>query len=183
MLFDELDKLKRVAIMTSIILMFIGVLLLILPITIFEVFNSLIGFALLVVLVFSILSFISSKKVLISYIKLVGGLVCGTLGFVFLIFDTFLISILYLLVGIIPIVSGIYGIVHALLFARTSGRKGWWVLIILAVALMAFGTLQFINPWMETAEGFLKVIGGVLMASSIISALRLIWIWPIKSNN
>lgn len=182
MLFNELDKLKRSAIMSSIILMFVGALLLILPITILDLFNNLLGFACLVTFVVILLIFISSKKALINFIKLFIGLLFGILGFILLVFDYFLITTLGLLVGLIPIISGVYGIVHAILFARVSGRKGWWLLIILSVLLIGFGVFQFWNPWMTSSEGMIKVIGGTLMATSVISALRLIWIWPIQNN-
>ena len=182
MLFDELDKLKRSAIMTSIVLMFIGVLLLIIPLTIFDLFNNLLGFALIVTFVVIALDFLTSKKAIINYIIFVFGMILGTLGFVLLIFEAFLISILYILVGLIPIIGGLYGVVHALLFARTSGKKGWWILIILGLVLIAFGVVQFINPWNDTTEGIVKVIGGTLMATSLISGLRLFWLWPIQSS-
>ena len=62
MLFNELDKLKRNAIMLTILLIFVGFILLILPEEYIPYVGGIIGFALLVLSVFIIFSFISSKK-------------------------------------------------------------------------------------------------------------------------
>ena len=65
MLFHGLDKLKRSAIMTTIILMFIGNILLVLPEGALTFLGGAVGFVLLVVSVVMILNFIGSPKALI----------------------------------------------------------------------------------------------------------------------
>ena len=182
MLFQSLDKLKRNAIMTTIVLMFIGNTLMFVPETYFAFLDSALGFALLVVAVTGIFHFISSGKALIHYIYLALSLFSGLMGIMFFVFDDFLLQLLTWLVGVIPILFGVYGIWHAIAFARRSGRKGWWILIILSAALMVFGGVIFWNPWMDSTRATIQVIGGTLMFSAIISALRLIWLWPIRRD-
>ena len=80
------------------------------------------------------------------------------------------------------ILSGIGNILNAFLYAKRSGRKGWWILVVLAAALIVCGVLIFINPWWKSFGYFFKVIGGMMLFSSVVSILRLIWIWPIKSE-
>ena len=182
MLFKGLDRLKRSAIMTTIVLMFIGNILLIIPEAYFPFLGAALGFSLLVVLVVEIFNFISSPRALIHYIYLALGLLAGLFGIMLFIFDDLLLQLLTWLVSVIPILLGAYGIYHAFAFARRSGRKGWWLLIVLSALLMVFGGFIFYNPWMESTQAVIQVIGGTLMYSAFLSALRLIWIWPIHSN-
>ena len=175
MLFRELDKLKRSTIMTTNILMFIGLVLLVVPEGYIPFLSHALGYVLLVVLVISILDFISSAKALIHYIYLFLGMLAGSFGLMFLLFDGMLMQILSWLVSLIPIISGIYGIYYALVFARRSGRKGWWVLILMSGSLIIFGGFIFFNPWKYSTVAVMQVIGGTLLFSAFVSALRLIW--------
>ena len=180
MLFKELDKLKRTAIMTTIVLIFIGLILMLIPEGYISFLSSALAFGLLVAFGVAVLDFIGSSKALINYIMLSLGLLAGLLGFVLLVFEELLIQLMSLLVGALPIISGLYGIGHALVFARRSGKKGWWVLIIFSVLMIAFGAFIFMNPWMESTRAVMQVIGGTMMFSAFVSALGLIWIWPIR---
>ena len=182
MLFKELDKLKRNAVMTSIILIFIGLVLLILPEEYISFLGQAVGFVLLVVFADAILNFIGSKKALIHYIHLAFGLLAGVCGIALFAFENTLISSLPWLIGVLPIIGGFYGVYHALAFARHSGRKGWWVLVILSGLLILFGVCIFFNPWKDNSYAMIKVIGGTLMFSAIVSALRLIWLWPVRNE-
>ena len=182
MLFQSLDKIKRSAVMSTIVLMFIGLILLLLPEGYFSFLNFSAGFALSVVLILSVLNFISSSKTLMSYMKLTLGLIAGIFALAFFTFDGLLLSILSWLVGILPILLGAYGIYHAVAFARRSGRRAWWLLIVFSVFLIVFGGFIFWNPWMDYSSAFIKIIGGTLLYSAFVSALSLIWIWPIHSS-
>ncbi len=179
MLFQGLDRLKRSVLMTAIVLMFIGVMLMILPVSFIPYFSKTLGFVLLVALVFSIFCFLSSSKALYHHLVLIGGLAAGVLGALLLIFGDLITRAAPWLICIVPILLGIYGIYHAVVFARRSGRKGWFILIILSALLIGFGSVIFWNPWRGNTKALMMIIGGVLMFSSLISALSLIWIWPI----
>ncbi len=180
MLFEGLDRIKRSAVMTTIILMVTGNTLLILPENILPLFNHAIGFMLLVYSVVSVFNFLSSRKALIHYIYLTIGLLGGLLGIIFLVFQDAFNRILIWLVCLLPVFVGIYGIYHALMFARRSGRKGWWILIILSLVLIVFGGFIYYNPWFDSDIGRMRIVGGTLMYSAIVSALRLIWLWPVR---
>ena len=182
MLFNELDKIKRSAIMTTIVLMFIGNILLIIPESYIPVIGGILGFGLLVTACVMLFHFISSRKALIHYIELTVGLFTGLLGVMIFVFEGLILQMLSLLVTTVPIMLGLYGIYHALAFARRSGRKGWWILIVLSAALTIFGSIGFIHPWMESPRAVMQVMGGTLMYSAFVSALRLIWLWPIRQK-
>jgi len=179
-LFKELDKLKRSAIMSGIILMSIGFFFLIMPVEYVPYLGFALGFLLLVLFTLSVFLFLGSKKALIHYVMLSLGLIAGLFGTALLFFDSLFIRVLFLAVGVVPIIAGLYGIWHALFFARFSRRKGWWVLILLAVLMILFGTAVFFTPWAADTGATVKVIGGTMLFSALVSALRLIWVWPIR---
>lgn len=179
MLFKELDKLKRDAIMAAIILMIIGILFIIIPSDYVTFAGGAIGFALLVVCAASVFDFAGSTKALIHYIKLAVGLLAGLIGIELFIFEELFIMTLSWLVGTIPIILGIIEIFYAVIFAKRSKRRGWWVLVILSSLLVLFGIFVFINPWIKGTQVFMQVIGCSLLYSSVIYLLSLIWIWPM----
>ena len=182
MLFQGLDRLKRSVLMTTIVLMFIGVIFMIIPGGSIKYISRGLGFLLLVALAFSVLNFVSSSKALFHHIVLVGGLIAGVVGALILSNDTLLEKALKWLVGVVPIAAGIYGVYHAFVFARRSGRKGWFILVVLSALLIVFGAFVFFNPWRDNTSALMMIIGGSLLFSSMVSGLSLIWIWPIHRD-
>ena len=180
MLFKELDKIKRSVIMTSIVLMFAGLLLLLLPYEYIPFLSAGLGFGLLVTSVYSIFSFIGSSKVIMRYAQLCLGLVSGILGIALWCYDRMFMELLSFVVGIVPILVGLYGIFHAIIYAKRSHRKGWWIMVPLSLALLAFGIFIFVEPRMRTEKVLMQVTGGVMMSCSLISTLRLIWLFPVR---
>jgi uncharacterized membrane protein HdeD (DUF308 family) len=71
MLFQELGKVKRTWIMSSIILMVIGIGMLICPDKYMGLMVATLGYVLLVVATVFVLDFLSSKKALINYVLLI----------------------------------------------------------------------------------------------------------------
>lgn len=180
MLFKRLDKIKRSSIMMTIVFMFIGFILLLLPEAYIPFLNDALAVLMLITCAQAVMNFISSSKALIHYLRLSGGLLIGLFGFVFLVYDGFFVTALYWLVGTIPILLGFYGIYHALAFARRSGRRGWWILIAMSGMLLLFGAVNFMNPWAYSIGAQMKVIGGTMAYSALVSALSLIWVWPFR---
>ena len=176
----ELDKIKRNVIMTSIVLMFAGMLLLIVPPECIPYLNDALCFGLMVTSVVTMFIFIGSPKVLIRYIQLCIGLSVGIIGIALWIFDEMFLTMLIWLIGIATAVAGVPGIFHAFAYARRSGRKGWWILVVFSILIMLFGVFIIWNPWLRSESVAMMVAGFVLMGSSFVSALRLIWLRPVK---
>ena len=89
------------------------------------------------------------------------------------------VGVLGWLFGFLLIADGARTMFHSFTYARRSQRKGWWVLTILSALLMIAGIILFVNPWWNTADTLMKVIGCAIFFSSIVSAIRLIWTWPL----
>ena len=182
MVFQELSKLKRSTIMSSIVLIVLGILMVLCPEDYIQTMIGLMGSILLVFSIIGILDFLGSNKALIHYIYLTGWLVVGIVGFIVLVFEINSLFAVGWIFGIFLILIGIWDIINAFVYAKRSGRKGWWILVILALALIVCGVIILLNPWWESFGPFFRVIGLMILFSSLVSILRLIWIWPIKSE-
>lgn len=180
MLFDSLDRMKRSTIMLTIVLMFVGWALLMVPEDYVPFLSGALGFLLVVSAVVAALAFGESSRSLISYIRLVGGLLGGTVGLSLFLIDGTFVMLLSILVILVPALLGIYGIFHAFAFARRSGRNGWWALVLFSCLLLVFAVFGIVNPWSGDIGGTIKLIGGTVMYSALVTALSLVWIWPFR---
>ena len=182
MLFQTLDKLKRQSILAAILMMALGVVMLICPESYVNTLVVTVGYGMIVFALVEMLEFVASRKALIHYILFTGALIIAILGVFILIYNQDLLKALGWLFGFVLLQDGLFTLLNALLFARRSNRKGWWMLVVLAVALMALGVLIFLNPWWNSPSLLMKVIGSALLFSAFVSALRLVWIWPFKNE-
>jgi len=179
MLFEELGKIKRSTIMTSIVMAAVGVMMIICPPQYVNAFVSIMGYGVITFAVVKILNFLSDRKSLINYIKLTISLVILLLGVAVLVFEN-IVLIIGIMFGLFLVILGLMDIFNAWTYARRAQRKGWWVLILLSVLQILFGLIILINPWWDEPTKLFDVIGGVLMFSSLVSIVRLVMIWPIK---
>lgn len=182
MLFQELGKLKRTSIMSSIIMVAVGELMIMCPEQYVNSLVSVLGYGLLIFAAVIILDFISGKKVLMNYIYLSGALVLALVGAAILVFDSDAVRVIGLVFGVWLIGVGLVDIINALMYARRAGRQGWWVLAVLSVLLIVCGLVVLVNPWWSEPVKLFDVIGGMLLFSSVVSIVRLVLVWPIKGE-
>lgn len=182
MLFNSLSKLKRTMVMMIILLLFAGLTMFVVPVSYVPIMGKALGFCFLVLSILKILDFMSSRKAMINYIGLTLGLLAGFFGILLFAIDGLFLTLLNWLTGTLPIVFGLVGLYNALTYARRSGRKGWWFLIILNCLLLLFGTILFVNPWANDPRAVLQVIGGTLFYSALVYMISLFWIWPFQKQ-
>ena len=185
MLFESLDKLKRNSIMSAILLIALGAVMIVCPKEYIGSLTLVFGYALVIIGIVMILKFFSGNKSLVEYLKFAGALVLGIVGVCVVVFRDDIQSVLAWLFGFLLVLDGGRTLIHSFTYARRSKRKGWWILSILSLLLVAVGVLLFLNNlkhWWTTPEVLAKVIGCAIFFSSIVSALRLIWTWPIKNG-
>ena len=182
MLFESLDKLKRNSIMSAILLIALGAIMMICPIEYIGSLTLVFGYSLVVIAIVLLLNFFSGKKSLVEYLKFTGALILLIVGVCVLVFRNDIMRVLAWLFGFLLVVDGGRTMIHSLAYARRSKRKGWWVLMILSILLMGVGVILFLNPWWNTTDLLMKVIGCAIFFSSIVSALRLIWTWPLNKK-
>ena len=181
MLFQELGKLKRSMIMTSVIMMAVGILMLICPERYVSLLVVAAGYGLLIMATVMVLEFLSSKKVLINYVYLTGALLIGILGVAVLFYRQDVLRILGLLFGIFLLVEGLNQLFNTWRYARRAQHRGWGLLILLALLLIVAGIIILTNPWWNTPSSLMKVIGGMMLFSSAVGIVNVILIWPFRN--
>jgi len=181
MLFQELGKLKRGMIMSSVVMMAAGILMLICPERYVSVLVGAAGYGLLVLAAVMGFEFLSSKRVLINYVYLTGALLVGILGAAVLFYRNDVLRVLGLLFGIYLLVEGLSELFNTWRYARRAQRKGWWIQILLSLLLLLAGLVVLTNPWWDTPGALMKAIGGMMLFSSAVSIVHVIMIWPFKN--
>ena len=181
MLFEELGKLKRSSIMTSIIFMAVGIVMIMCPAQYVNSLVSVLGYAMEILATVWILDFLSSKKCLMDYIYLTGALILMLLGMAVLVLDNVVLYI-GIIFGLVQVVSGVVNLINAWMYARRAQRKGWWVLVVLSVLVILSGLTVLVNPWWNEPTKLFDVIGVMLLFSSVVSIVRTIFNWPIKGE-
>ncbi len=181
MLFQELGKLKRSSIMTSIIMMAVGILMIMCPEQYVSALVATLGYGMVIFAAVEALQFISGKKALMNYIYLTGALIVALLGIAVLVMEN-IVGVMGLIFGLVAIVDGGITVFHAHTYVRRAEGQGWQLLMVLGVLLVLFGLIVLINPWWNEPIKLFDVIGGMLMFASVVSIARLVFIWPIKAE-
>ncbi len=182
MLFQELEKLKRSSIMSSIVMIALGCVLILCPNAYIPSLISLLGYGMLIFAIVRILFFISEKKVLINYVNFTISLVLGILGMAVLVFENNMVKVIGVSFGLIQVIYGLFSLIYTLTFIRRSKRKGWFFLLLLSVLSILFGVAVLINPWWNTTEVLIDVIGIMILFASLVDIVQLILIWPLSNS-
>lgn len=186
MLFQTLDKIKTHSILTAILLMALGVVLLLCPANYIDSLIAVFGYAMIVYSLVKILDFITGKMSLIHYISFTWALIVGIVGMSVLAFTDNVLHELGLLFGFLLVLDGGHSLSHAFTYARISQRRGWSVLAVLSVLLIFMGVVIFLSAilfsdiFLDSPVRLLRVIGFTTLFSAFVSALRLIWVWPLR---
>ena len=182
MLFESLDKIKRNAIISAILIMALGAIILLCPDIYIPTLVLGFGYALVIIALVMILNFFSSNKSLMDYLKFTGALILLIVGVCVLVFRGETIMVLACLFGFLLFLDGVRTLIHSFTYSRRSHRKAWWVLTILSLLLMAIGVMLFLNPWFGEMGSLTNAVGTAVLFAAVVSALRLIWTWPVKKE-
>ena len=182
MIFEALDKIKRNAIFSTILLIALGVFILICPTSYAPTLVLGFGYTVAVIAIVMMLNFLGSKKSLMDYIKFVGAVALAIGAICILVYRQQTLLVLAIAFGVLLILDGLRTLFHSFTFARRAHRRAWWVLTILSLLLMGVGVMLFINPWTSTEDTLLLAIGLALVFASAVSGLRLIWTWPVRKD-
>ena len=182
MLFDVLDKLKQQTIITSVLMMLLGLLMLVVPIKYDGTLVNILGYVIILLGTVMVWDFIACEKKLVNYIIFTLALLLILLGIYILVSGDNILKVLSVLFGILLMVDGLHSALHAWMYARRSGRKGWGLLMFLSILLFISGIVILNNPWWHTTHSFVKVIGGVILFAAVTGVIRLILVWPIRKE-
>ena len=181
MLFEELSKIKRSSIMTSIILVAVGIVMILCPPQYVESLVAVLGYGMVVFAGVMILNYITAKKSLINCVKFAGALILLLLGIAVLVFEN-IVLLIGVVFGLVLVADGLITMVNTWMYARRAKLKGWWLLVLLSLLLIAGWLVILVNPWWNEAVKLFDIIGVMLLFSSLVGIVRLIIIWPIKDE-
>ncbi len=182
MLFNVLDKLKNQTIVTTLILMILGLFMLIIPEKCDNMLIYALGYVVILLGAVMVWDFIAAEKKMSAYITFTFALLLIILGMYILMASDNILKVLSVLFGILLIVDGLHSALHAWMYARRSGKKWWGILLVLSILLIAAGITIFNNPWWHESHSFVKVIGGVILFAAAAGFVRLILVWPIRKK-
>ncbi|MBQ7566262.1 MAG: DUF308 domain-containing protein [Oscillospiraceae bacterium] len=168
-------SLRRSIIIADIAICLLGLLMIIFPGQSQNVICIAIGVILCILGILRVVMHFSTDRVVVlGSFALVAGVALVGLGVLVILHPEVLAAELMLVFGIGLIVSGVMKIQYAIDFARL-GVRGWWLELLLAAALIAFGVIVLCNPF-ATADALMIYVGISLVVSSIcdlISVLRI----------
>ena len=182
MLFEVLDRLKQQTIISSIVLMVLGLFMLVIPEQYDGALVNILGYVIVIIGTVMVWDFIAGDKHLSSCIIFTFALLLILLGVFILVSGDNILKVLSVLFGILLMVDGLHSGLHAWMYARRAGRKWWGLLMVLSIVLFLLGVLIFTNPWWHRTHSFVKVIGGVTLFGAATGIVRLILVWPIKKE-
>ena len=181
MLIQTLERIRQQTIISSLILIMVGLLMLVIPEKYDSFFVEILGYSIIVFGGVMIWEFIAARKDLKAWILFIVALVLLFLGIYMLIQQgNDVLKGMSVFFGVFLIIDGLHSSVYAWVYSRRSGRKGWWILLILCLLLIVSGIVILCNPWWTSPHSFLKVIGGTVLFAAIAGMIRLIMVWPIR---
>ena len=181
MLFEELSKIKRSSIMTSIILVAVGIVMILCPPRYVESLVAVLGYGMVIFAGVMILNYITAKKSLINCIKFAGALAMLLRGIAVLVFEN-IVLLIGVVFGLVLVADGLITMINTWMYARRAKLKGWWVLVLLSLLLIAGGVIILVNPWWNETTKLFDATGIMLLFSALVGIVRLIIIWPIKDE-
>ena len=180
MLFELLDKLRQQTVISTILLMVLGLFMLVIPVEYDGTIVNILGYAVILLGAVMVWDFIAGEKKLVSCILFACALLLIVLGIYILASGDDILKVLSVLFGVLLIVDGFHSTMHAWMYARRAGKKWWGILLVLSILLIAAGIIILNNPWWQTAHSFVKVIGWILLCAAVIGIIRMILVWPIR---
>lgn len=181
MLFQELGKMKRSWIMTSLILIALGIVMILCPVRYMGLMITAMGYVLLVWATVIALDYLSSSKTLMNNISLGIALFVGILGLYVLVYRGDVLPVLGLLMGLFLVVKGLRDLFDAFVYVRRAGQVAWWFLAILSILTILIGVGFLFNPLLKTPYDMKRAIGIMLLVSSAVSIIRTMITWPFKN--
>ena len=141
MLFEALGKLKHQIIISSVLMMILGLLLLIIPEQYDGILIHILGYAAILLGAVMVWDFIGGNRKLKDFILFIVALLLMVLGIYVLVSGDSTLVVLSVFFGILLIIDGLHSAVHAWMYARRAGKKWWWLLLLLCMLLIGAGII------------------------------------------
>lgn len=170
---ERIKRIRNHMIITSILLLLIGVSFIVWPDESARILARATAIVILGVALFEILLFFLGKKKGVTDVPaIVTGVVLAALGIYLLISPDTLLEFFNIIFGLIIVIIGINHIIQALFIIRHI-RHLWWISLVVGVAAIGLGVLVLVNPF--SAVRTAMIIVGITM---VVEALGGLWNLP-----
>lgn len=157
--------------LAAIVYLLLGVLLLVAPNTSRRLLCTFVGIGVLVYGAFNILSYALDKGSSAYTLELLIGICAAAFGIFALLNPDFLVSFLFVVLGLIIMVSSVSGLKRALNL-RSFGFPYWWASLVSAIATFAVALSIVVAPTLY-GNMVLMVIGIIFIVESISDLLSI----------
>lgn len=168
--FAKIFKNNSPSVISSVILIALGLVLIIIPdIASTLVFVS-IGVMLVVIGVINIVRYfrLDAKQSVLSYGLAIGIIAC-TAGILIMVLRPLLLAMLPFLCGGIVVIGGVLQLQKSLQFKRMNVRR-WYIDLVFACILLTLGTIILLNPF-KTAMLLMRIIGIALLIEGALTLI------------
>jgi len=157
--------------LAAIVYLLLGILLLVAPNTSRRLLCTFVGLGVLVYGAFNILSYALDKGSSAYTLELLIGICAAAFGIFALLNPDFLVSFLFVVLGLIVMVSSVSGLKRALNL-RAYGFPYWWAALVSAIATFLIALSIVIAPTLY-GNMVLMVIGVILIVESVSDLLSI----------
>ena len=166
---NKLKSMKRNKILFSVVFLILGILLVIWPRQSAAIGCRMIGAAVLVYGIITVIHYFT-KKDTVPKLLLFTGIVIAVIGLSILAFPDWLLKFIPKLAGVIILIDGAANLVENMTLGKQNYKK-WWLSLIFAILTIAVGLALIIKPL-----GAIKLIFILIGASMIFDAVTSFWI-------
>ena len=170
-IWGDMKRVRRDKVILAIIGLVIGVILLVWPLTSLSVIVRVIGAAMMVIGVYSILMYLVSGRDGRSVFALIGGILIGLVGGGLFARPEGLVAFIPVIIGIVVLLSGITNLFETFTLGRQRYGK-WYISLIFALITIILGLLLIFRPF--GVASFLTRLIGVAVIFDAVSNLWII---------
>lgn len=167
---DRMNKLFATSLISSIVMLVLGILLLVKPDFIINIVSTIIGLAILVPGIVSLVDYFKTKY----NANLVIGVIACIIGIIFIFNSKFVSSILPFVLGIYFIINGISKLQYGIEL-RKNQVVNYMASIITSILMLVCGVLLIINPF-GGALAITQVLGIFMLVYAILDIYNAIMI-------
>lgn len=175
-----LKKVRWVYLVSSLILVVLGILCLANPALIAGALCYVAGVLLLIFGIAKVVRYFASRSALVD--SLIVGVLLAMLGFILVTRPNQVLEMIFIFIGILVLLDGVIKMKNSF-DARTAGAKDWITLLVFSIIVMGFGVIIVANPF----TGYVPIIilGIAILTDglqNIYAALRVAFLGIRKKN-
>ena len=164
-----MKKILKSTLITSLVLIALGIYMVLSPSTAISTIIKVIGIAIIVAGAVTVLLYAANKDDSRSFTTLATGIILVIAGIVFLVKPGSIEKIFQTVVGVLIIVNGILNLI-ASLKAKKAGSSAWIIGLILSVITIALGIVILSQPLFLMSQ-IVRIVGIVLIITGVSSLL------------